>query len=398
MTRGAYGSEPRSEGVARPDMMEVLYNERRRSAYILHLPVTVMSPTYPLSLRHIAKACTEARRLSSNCQLTVPAFATALQPRTKRSKIFLDLSETTESMNRNPLTTADIPSEFWEDAYLVGKVPFKAASVDQRASYCMYVPKKHYKLEPLQKLPLIVSIHGNGRNAERCRDTMIDLADREGAAILAPLFPAGINDPNDMQNYKMLSYEGLRYDLILLGIIDEIGVRWPGIATANFFLTGYSGGGQFALRFFYLHPARLEAVSIGAPGLVTQLDNTLNWPKGIKGIESLFAGLSVDLSSLRNVGVQLFVGSDDTKKPGGGLVEWLRGRKDTVKEIKELSSSILNRNESMLKLQEGFKSAGIQFEFEIINGMAHENGKAVPKIIEFLEPHLANWHSKQQSQ
>jgi pimeloyl-ACP methyl ester carboxylesterase len=298
-------------------------------------------------------------------------------------------------MHRNPLTTADIPSEFWEDAYLVGKVPFKAASVDQRASYCMYVPKKHYKLEPSQKIPLIVSIHGNGRNAERCRDTMIDLADRERAAILAPLFPAGINDPNDMQNYKMLSYEEIRYDLVLLGIIDEIAVRWPGIATAKFFLTGYSGGGQFALRFFYLHPARLEAVSVGAPGLVTQLDDTLNWPKGIKGIESLFGGLSVDLSSLRNVGgVQLFVGSDDTKKPGGGFVEWLRGRKDTVKEIKELSGSIPNRNESMLKLQEGFKSAGIQSEFDIIDGMAHENGKAVPKIIEFLEPHLANWHSK----
>lgn len=298
-------------------------------------------------------------------------------------------------MLRYPLTTADIPSEFWEDAHLVGKVPFRAASADQRASYCMYVPKKHYKLEPPENLPLIITIHGNGRNAERCRDTMIDLADRVGAAVLAPLFPAGINDPNDMQNYKKLLYEGIRYDLILLSIVDEIAARWPGIATAKFFLTGYSGGGQFALRFFYLHSARLEAVSVGAPGLVTQLDNTLKWPKGIKGIESLFGGLSVDLHSLRNVrGVQLFVGSDDIKKPGGGLIEWLRGKKDITDEIKELTGSLPNRNESMLKLQEGFKSAGIQFELDIIDGMAHENAKAVPKIIEFLEPQLANWYRK----
>jgi hypothetical protein len=69
VTRGAYGSEPRSEGVARPDMMEVLYNERKKSAYILHLPVILMCPTYPNSLGHIAKASTEARRLFRNCQL-----------------------------------------------------------------------------------------------------------------------------------------------------------------------------------------------------------------------------------------------------------------------------------------------------------------------------------------
>ena len=298
-------------------------------------------------------------------------------------------------MPPNPLSTADIPSEFWKDAHLVGKTPFKAASIDQRASYCMYVPKDHYKLEPPQNLPLIVAIHGNGRNAERCRDTMMDLADRVGAAVLAPLFPAGINDPNDMQNYKMLLYEGIRYDLILLSIIDEVAARWPGIATEKFFLTGYSGGGQFALRFFYLHPTRLEAVSIGAPGIVTELDNTLKWPRGIKDVQSLFGGLSVDLPSLQKVGgVQLFVGGDDVEKVGGGLLEWLRGRQDTKKEVKELGASLPNRKDAMLKLQEAFKSAGIGFEFQIIDGLAHHSGGAVSNVTAFLEPRLVRWHFK----
>lgn len=298
-------------------------------------------------------------------------------------------------MTPKPLSTADIPSKFWEDASLVGKTPFKAASINQRASYCMYVPKKHYKLEPPQSLPLIVAVHGDGRKAETCRGTMIDLADRVGAAVLAPLFPAGINDPNDVQNYKTLLYEGIRYDLILLSIIDEVAARWPGIATEKFFLTGYSGGGQFALRFFYLHPARLEAVSIGAPGITTQLDDTLNWPRGIKDVQSLFDGLSVDLPSLRKVdGVQLLVGGDDVKKLGGGLLEWLQGREDTKKEIKELGASLPNRKDAMLKLQESFKSAGIGFEFQIIDGMAHDSAGAAPKVIAFIEPRLARWHSK----
>ncbi|KAK9326706.1 Alpha/Beta hydrolase protein [Lipomyces starkeyi] len=298
-------------------------------------------------------------------------------------------------MPLNPLSTADIPSQFWEDAYLVGKVPFKAASFDQRASYTMYVPKKHYKLIPLQNLPLIVAIHGNGRNAERCRDSMTDLADRLGAAVLAPLFPAGIDDPNDMQNYKMLLYQGIRYDLILLSIIDEVAARWPGIATEKFFLTGYSGGGQFALRFFYLHPTRLEAVSIGAPGLVTQLNDALNWPKGTKDVRSLFDGLSVDRPSLKNVeGVQLIVGGDDVQKVGGGFVEWLRGRTEMEKETEGLISSLPNRKDAILNLQEAFKAAGIRCEFEIINGVAHNSAMAIPSVIEFLQPRLMRWHLK----
>lgn len=298
-------------------------------------------------------------------------------------------------MPLNPLSTADIPPELWEDAYLVGRVPFKAATIDHRASYCMYVPRQHYNLEPPQNLPLIVVIHGNGRRAETCRESMIDLADRVGAAVLAPLFPAGINDPNDMQNYKMLLYEGIRYDSILLSIIDEIAGRWPGIATEKFFLTGYSGGGQFALRFFYLHPSRLEAVSVGAPGLVTQLDHTLNWPRGIKGVESIFDGLSVDLSALKKVEeIQLIIGGDDVQKVGGGFVEWFHGREEMKKEIKDLISSLPNRKDALLKLKETFNSAGITVEFEIIDGVAHNSARAAVKVIEFLEPRLTRWHVK----
>jgi hypothetical protein len=54
---------------------------------------------------------------------------------------------------------------------------------------------------------------------------MTDLADRVGAAVLAPLFPAGIDDPNDLQNYKMLLYQGIRYDSILLSITDEVAAQ-----------------------------------------------------------------------------------------------------------------------------------------------------------------------------
>jgi pimeloyl-ACP methyl ester carboxylesterase len=294
-----------------------------------------------------------------------------------------------EPMPPNPLTTSDIPPEYWEDASLVGNTPFKAASFDQRASYCMYVPKKHYQVNPPHKIPLVVTIHGSGRDAAKCRDSLVDFADRVGAAVLAPLFPAGVNDPNDTHNYKRLCYQGIRYDSILLAIIDEIAVRWPGIATEKFFLTGYSGGGQFALKFFYLHPAKLEAVSIGAPGVVTHLDDTLTWPGGTKGVEELFGGLSVDISGIRKVeGVQLIVGGDDVQKVGGGLLDWLRRSGKAEEEVQAVGPSLLNRKDALMGLHQEFESTHIRSEFQIVDGVAHDAMGVLSKVIEFLEPHL----------
>ena len=49
---------------------------------------------------------------------------------------------------------------------------------------------------------------------------------------------------------------------------------------------GFSGGAQFAHRFLYIHPGRLRAVSLGAPGLVTMLDETRAWWVGTGGMAS----------------------------------------------------------------------------------------------------------------
>jgi hypothetical protein len=77
-------------------------------------------------------------------------------------------------------------------------------------------------------------------------------------------------------------------------------------------------------------------------------------------------------------------------------VEWLRGRTETKQEIKEFISSLPNRKDAMLNLQEAFKSAGIRCESEIINGMAHNSAMAmaIPNVIQFLQPRLTRWHLK----
>lgn len=276
----------------------------------------------------------------------------------------------------------------------------------------MYVPKQHYRLpdpdpEPgtgtdnsssssnsrRRKLPLIVTIHGHGRRAERARESLVELADRTGSAVLAPLFPTGVGgDPNETHNYKMLAYGGIRYDLILLAMLDEVAARWPGIETDKVFLVGFSGGGQFALKFFYLHPRRVRAVSVGAPGVVTRLDRGLAWPRGIQGVEDLFGGLSVDVAALSAVAhVQLIVGGDDVGDVGGGLLQWFReksGGSDAISRALGSSSKLPSRRDALEGLNQEFHKLGIPSSFVVVDGVAHENMKVVPKVIEFLEPLL----------
>ncbi|MEJ7757326.1 MAG: hypothetical protein WKF83_14410 [Nocardioidaceae bacterium] len=74
---------------------------------------------------------------------------------------------------------------------------------------------------------------------------------------MAPLFPAGIIEPDDIDNYKWLEYHGIRFDKILLAMVDEVAQKYH-LDARRFLLHGFSGGGHFAHRFFYLHATRLQ--------------------------------------------------------------------------------------------------------------------------------------------
>jgi len=103
------------------------------------------------------------------------------------------------------ISTKDVPHKFLKATFPVGTVPFKALSSDPRVSYTMYIPADHYNPDPsrqhsqdlkdlppayqLPLLPLVVSIHSTGRNAEECRNRLIEFANSVRFAVLAPFFP-----------------------------------------------------------------------------------------------------------------------------------------------------------------------------------------------------------------
>jgi predicted peptidase len=254
------------------------------------------------------------------------------------------------------------PTEFFHS----GVTTFFALQSDQRFSYCLYVPTVHQRTT--RKLPLVVVVHGTGRTAERYRTMFREFAEEHGCIVLAPLFPAGIIEPDDLNNYKRIRYHDIRYDRVLLDMIDQVGARYS-VDTERFLLQGFSGGGQFVHRFAYLHPHRLSALSIGAPGRITRIDPDVPWWLGTADIAELF-GTELDLPTLRAVPVQMIVGADDTET-------W---------EIAEpgIDAGGETRLERMRSLRDNWEANGIPVRLDVVPGMGHSGSTGVPHAQQFF--------------
>ncbi|KAJ5701193.1 hypothetical protein N7488_008741 [Penicillium malachiteum] len=283
------------------------------------------------------------------------------------------------------LSTADVPQQFLQAAYLVGHVPLKALEADPRVSYMLYIPPAHYTSDPnSRKLPLLVWIHGTRRRLGALEDgDLVSFANTTPCAILAPIFPAGLDGPNDLDSYKLLRSTTFRSDLALLAMLDEIAPRWPGIATDKVFMLGFSGGGQFVHRFLYLNPERLLAVSVGAPGRATVLDERYQWPLGIADVQKLF-GRTVNKELIRDVAVQLAVGDEDNEVHGGNdFWTWLQkvqGKEsDTTRQI-----SNQGRLQVVRYLHAAWELDDINCQLDVVPGAAHEAGKIRPSQLQFL--------------
>lgn len=264
--------------------------------------------------------------------------------------------------------------------YDVGATPFFALQADQRVSYCLHVPKS-LKDRDRSACRLIVAVHGTGRTATAYRDGFAELAERTGSIVLAPLFPVGLIEPGELSNFKRLKFHDMRFDLLLLAMIDEVTAKY-GIEPRRLLLFGFSGGGQFVHRFYTLHPGRLAAVSIGAPGNVTLLDDSRDWWVGTRNLEAEF-GVGLDLAAMRRVCVQMLVGAEDTEtweitiKPGDAA--WMEGANDAGR----------TRIDRLATLKANYERHGIAVRHDLLPGLGHAGPSALEPVIEFFEQALA---------
>ncbi|KAJ7777389.1 poly hydrolase [Mycena metata] len=238
---------------------------------------------------------------------------------------------------------------------LTGKTPFFACTDDPRFSFGLYVPKTHSFDGP--RLPLLVIVHGTRRQTGGYLTHLQTFSEQHGVVILLPLFPAGIIDPYDVHNYKNILYHDIRFDLVLLSMLQQAARTWR-IDAERFFLHGFSGGAQFAHRFLYLHPGRLRGVSVGAPGSITHPTTDSAWPAGLGNTKDVL-GVVPDFAEVGRVPIQLLVGEKDT---------------DTSM-ISRDDLAGATRVERVRYLHKALTKHGVSSELIIVPGVAHEGMK-----------------------
>ncbi len=260
--------------------------------------------------------------------------------------------------------------------YDQGATTFYACQADQRFSYCLYVPRNIRA-----NTSLLVVVHGSRRTPEKYRDLLAEFAEQHGVVVLCPLFPVGIPVPEETGGYKFLNQMNVRYDQVLLAMVEEAGSRLA-IDYERFFLHGFSGGGQFAHRFLYLYPERLAGLSAGAPGLVTLPDDKAAWWTGIGDIEAIF-GIKVDFDTIKSVPVQLIVGANDRDRDEIVLtVEnryWMPAANDAGQD----------RVERCQCLAQALQAKGVSVRLDIVPGIAHQGFDLLPQITTFFQEILS---------
>lgn len=251
-----------------------------------------------------------------------------------------------------------------------------ASRTDPRFSYCLHLPSA--LKDDTAAVRMLVAVHGSNRNAVEYRDALAPFAERNGYVVLAPLFPIDPLGTNEADGYKYLSEGPLRYDQILLGMVAEVEALIRRSFT-HFDLFGFSGGGHFAHRFYYLHPRRLSSVTVGAPGGVTLLDDTRDFWVGTRDFVRRF-GSAPDIEGMRATPALLLVGENDTQP-----FVYPPQASAHAADMEALGRNRLERNETLYR---NWLNHGLPASREVLPGIAHEGVKVMPRLAQFLEDRL----------
>jgi hypothetical protein len=153
------------------------------------------------------------------------------------------------------------------------------------------------------------------------------LAKYLGCPLLVPVFPrpynfqeAGYTHALDEVSLTATSTVYHRLDLQLIAMIEDA-INRLNEREIDFeetiLMWGSSASGMFANRFTALHPERVKAAAIGAPGgwpivPVAEYEGVeLNYPIGIADLFQL-VGYSFDVENFKNTPLYLYLGDQDT--------------------------------------------------------------------------------------
>ena len=170
--------------------------------------------------------------------------------------------------------------------------------------------------------------------------------------------------------------EGLeRIDLQLIVVIDDARERLAieGINVDDkVLMMGFSSSGQFTNRFTLLHPDRIRAAAIGAPGgwlalpLKEWNEVKLRYPVGVWDLESL-VGKEFDFESFRKIPLYIFMGDQDINDAVPMVDSY--DPEDAQLILQNFGDSIMERWQFMENM---YESAGSKARFVLYPRVGHE--------------------------
>jgi hypothetical protein len=263
--------------------------------------------------------------------------------------------------------------------YDYGHTAIYASNADPRFHYTLYVPPA---VGQGQRVELIIAVHGTTRTSFlEFRESFAEFGKWNNCAILCPVFPVNVCGDGARSGYKYMKEGDIRYDELMLSMVGEVAARYKQ-DWAKFAMFGYSGGGHFVHRFAILHSDKLWALSIGAPGSVTLLDFNQDWWVGIRNIKDKF-GVDFNAEALARIPVQMIVGDADIETWEITHAEdsryWMPGANDAGK----------TRPERLAALRKSFESVGVDVQFDLLPGVAHDRMKVLDKVKDFFFQILA---------
>jgi len=150
-------------------------------------------------------------------------------------------------------------------------------------------------------------------------------------------------------------------------------------------LFGFSASAMFVNRFTFIHPGKVAAVALGAPGgwpiapLGEYKNQKLVYPVGVYDLESI-TGSSFKLNELSKVPMFLFLGEKDTND--SIVYRDSYTKKDELQVFKLFGRTPVSRVSSSQRL---YKSSGLNAKFKIYPNIGHGTNKEIhDDIVDFF--------------
>lgn len=224
---------------------------------------------------------------------------------------------------------------------------------------------------------LLVVVHGISRDAEEQLNCYRSLADELGCWLVAPQF-----ESQAFPRYQQLCAGAgqPRADIALNSFL----ALWRGMHGQPYlkiWLSGYSGGAQFAHRYALHHPQQIAAMVLGSAGWYSFPDQQVKYPRGLSNTLAL---APVRLDEMLAIPMLVTVGDEDNLRDSSLRMSKNLDRQQGINRVERAR----NWCEAVRQLQQEKTNRPVQFK--LLNGQGHhfyknmQQGGMAALVLQFL--------------